>query len=143
MELLHFRLIKCEAERQRLEMAGEDYGLIPVSDVGSSKPHDPEKQSLSENIDRLSDLYGAEVSDDDKLHFANGIADRIERDEAVMAQVRSHSTDQMMHGLIPNKVTGAVLDTLSDHEKQSMPQLGECGDVKTVSAVYTGEDEGR
>lgn len=32
-------------------------------------------------IDRLNDLYGAEVSDDDKLHFANGI----ERDAAVKA----------------------------------------------------------
>ena len=54
------------------------------SEVGSSKPHDPEKQSLSEIIDRLSDLYGAEVSDVDKLHFTNSIADRTERDEVLM-----------------------------------------------------------
>ena len=104
-------------------MAGEDCGLTPVSEVGSGKPHDPEKQRLNEIIDRLNDLYGAEVSDDDKLHFANGIADRIERDEAVMAQVRNHSEDQVMHGLFPKKVTDAVLDALSDHEKLSMPLL--------------------
>ncbi|MDH2291569.1 hypothetical protein QD172_09945 [Cobetia sp. 10Alg 146] len=62
-----------------------------VSEVGSGKHHDLEKQRLNEIIDRLTDLCGAEVSDDDKLRFANGIADRIERNEAVMAQVRNHS----------------------------------------------------
>ncbi|MCG5526304.1 type I restriction endonuclease subunit R, partial [Ectothiorhodospira haloalkaliphila] len=106
-----------------LEDSDGDYGLKPVSEVGSGKPHDPEKQRLDEIIERLNDLYGAEVSDDDKLHFANGIADRIERDASVMAQVRSHSEDQVMHGLFPKKVTDAVLDALSDHEKLSLPVL--------------------
>ncbi|TFH84867.1 type I restriction endonuclease subunit R [Billgrantia azerbaijanica] len=123
LELTHYRLTKREEKRLRLEEAEGDYGLTPVSEVGSGKPHDPEKQRLAEIIERLNDLYGAEVSDDDKLHFANGIADRIERDEAVMAQVRNHSEDQVMHGLFPKKVTDAVLDALSDHEKLSMPLL--------------------
>ncbi|WP_199283860.1 hypothetical protein [Halomonas sp. A40-4] len=102
---------------------GYDLKVGAVGEVGSGKPHDPEKQRLAEIIDRLNDLYGAEVSDDDKLHFANGIADRIERDEAVMAQVRSHSEDQVMHGLFPKRVTDAVLDAMNDHEKLSMPLL--------------------
>ena len=123
LELPHYRLIEREEERLLLEVAGEGYGLTSVNDVRSGKPHDAEKQRLAEIIDRLNDLYGAEVSDDDKLHFANGIADRIERDEAVMAQVRNHSEDQVMHGLFPKKVTDAVFDALSDHEKLSMPLL--------------------
>ncbi|CAO1661947.1 hypothetical protein [Salinicola sp. NYA28a] len=123
LELTHYRLTKREEKRLQLEEADGDYGLTPVSEVGSGKPHDPEKQRLAEIIDRLNDLYGAEVSDDDKLHFANGIADRIERDEAVTAQVHAHSEDQVMHGLFPKKVTDAVLDALSDHEKLSMPLL--------------------
>lgn len=40
-----------------------------------------------------------------------------------MAQVRSHSEDQVMHGLLPNKITEAVLDALSDHENLCMPPL--------------------
>ncbi|SEL16171.1 type I restriction endonuclease subunit R [Ectothiorhodospira marina] len=123
LELTHYRLTKREEKRLRLEDSDGDYGLKPVSEVGSGKPHDPEKQRLDEIIERLNDLYGAEVSDDDKLHFANGIADRIERDASVMAQVRSHSEAQVMHGLFPRKVTDAVLDALSDHEKLSLPVL--------------------
>ncbi|MDR5862438.1 DEAD/DEAH box helicase family protein [Halomonas campisalis] len=122
LELTHYRLTKREEKRLQLEVA-EGSPLKPVSEVGSGKPFDPEKQRLAEIIDRLNDLYGAEVSDDDKLHFANGIADRIERDEAVMTQVRSHGEDQVMHGLFPKKVTDAVLDAMSDHEKLSMPLL--------------------
>ncbi|MBZ9539787.1 type I restriction endonuclease subunit R [Modicisalibacter tunisiensis] len=123
LELTHYRLTKRAEHQLRLEEKQGDYGLQPISEVGSGKPHDPEKKRLDEIIDKLNDLYGAEVSDDDKLHFANGIADRIERDEAVMAQIRHHDEDQVMHGLFPKRVTDAVLDAMSDHEKLSMPLL--------------------
>ena len=120
LKLPHFRLTQRAEKRLRLEEAESDYGLTPVSEVGSGKLHDPEKQRLNEIIDRLNDVYSAEVSDDDKLHFANGFADRIERGEAVMAQVRHHSKDQVMHGLFPKKVT----DALNNREKHSVPLLG-------------------
>jgi type I restriction enzyme R subunit len=123
LQLTHYRLTK-RAEHQLQIAEGEgEYGLKPVSEVGSGKPHDPEKQRLSEIIERLNELFGAEVSDNDKLHYANGIADRIERDEAVMEQVRSHSPDQVMHGLFPKRVTDIVLDAMQDHEKLSMEVL--------------------
>lgn len=68
-------------------------------------------------------MYGTEVSDEDKLHCANGIAERIERVEAVMAQVRNHSEGQVMLGLFPSRVTDAVPDAMSEHEKLSMRLL--------------------
>ncbi|MDP4556786.1 hypothetical protein Q9247_03700 [Halomonas meridiana] len=103
LELTHYRLTKREEERLRLAVAGEGYGLTSVSDVRSGKPHDLEKQRLTEIIDRHNDLNGAEASDDDKLHFANGIGDRIGRDEAVTAQVLNHSEVQMMHDSSPRR----------------------------------------
>ncbi|WP_263974186.1 hypothetical protein [Halomonas elongata] len=36
-------------------------------------PHGPEKQRLAEIIGRLHDLYGIEVSDDNKLLFGRTI----------------------------------------------------------------------
>ncbi|WP_027350811.1 hypothetical protein [Halotalea alkalilenta] len=123
LELPHYRLIKLEEERLLLEVAGEDYGLTSVNDTRSGKPHDPEKQRLAEIIDRLNDLYGAEVSYDDKLHFTSGVVDRIERDAMVMAQMRNPSEDQIKHSIFPKKVTDAMLDALSDHEKLKMPLL--------------------
>jgi type I restriction enzyme R subunit len=123
LELTHYVLTKREEKRLELEESEGDYGLKPITEVGSGKPFDPETQRLNEIIKRLNDLYGADVSDEDKLHFANGIADRIERDDAVMAQINHHDESQVMHGLFPKRVTDAVLDTMSDHEKLSMPLL--------------------
>lgn len=120
LELPHYRLIKREEERLLLEVAGEG----SVNDARSGKLQDPEKQRLAEIFDRINDLYCAKVSGDDKMCFAHEIADRIERNEAVMAQARSYIEGLMLHGLLPNKVTDVVLDALSDHEKESMPQLG-------------------
>jgi type I restriction enzyme R subunit len=124
LELTHYRLNKRAEHQLNLRDEADDHdGLKPVSDVGSGKAHDPEKKRLSEIIEQLNDLFGAEVSDEDKLHFANGVADRIRRDEAVMAQVESHSPDQVMHGLFPRRVTDTVLDAMTDHEKLAMQVL--------------------
>ncbi len=124
LELSHYRLNKRAEHRLNLAEGEGDYeGLKPLSDVGSGKPHDPEKKQLSEIIDRLNDLFGAEVSDDDKLYFANGVADRIRRDEAVMEQVNNHAPDQVMHGLFPKRVTDTVLDAMTDHEKLAVQVL--------------------
>ena len=123
LALTHYRLTKRAEHQLRMEEQQGEYGLQPISEVGSGKPHDPEKKRLDEIIDKLNDLYGAEVSDDDKLHFANGIADRIERDENVMAQILHHDPDQVMHGLFPKRVERAVMDAMSDQETLSMPLL--------------------
>ncbi|MGA4495116.1 hypothetical protein [Vreelandella venusta] len=98
-----------------------DYGLTPVSEAGTGKTDDPEKQRPTEINDWLNDLNVSEVSDDDKLNFANCIGDRIGRGEWVMAQIQNHSEDQVMHGLFPKKVTDAV----SDYERLNMPLLGD------------------
>ena len=87
------------------------------------KPHDPEKKRLAEIIQQLNDLFGAEVSDEDQLHFARGIAERVRRDDEVMAQVEAHSTEQVMHGLFPKRLVDFVLDAMSDNEKMSMEIL--------------------
>jgi len=67
LEMHNYRLTKSEEERLRLEVTGENCGFTLVSGVRSGKPHDLEKQHLAKIIDRLNDLYGAEVSDHEKL----------------------------------------------------------------------------
>lgn len=40
-----------------------------------------------------------------------------------MAQLKSHSPQQVMHGLFPKRVTDTVLDAMQDHQKLSMEVL--------------------
>ncbi|TQE96501.1 MAG: type I restriction endonuclease subunit R, partial [Spiribacter salinus] len=125
LALTHYRLTKRQEQRLQLEVEDEkgEYRLGSITSVGSGKPHDPDKKRLSEIIERLNDLFGAEVSDEDKLHFARGVADRIQRDEAVMAEVTRNSRQQVMHGQFPQRVTDIVLDAMTDNEKLSMEIL--------------------
>ena len=135
LALTHYRITKRKEHELRLEGEDDPDGLDPITGLGSGKPHDPEKKRLSEIIDTLNDIFGAEVSDEDQLHFANGIADRVRRDEAVMAQVNSHSTDQVMHGLFPKRLTDLVLDSMTDHEKLSMEILESEGNQRAFALL--------
>ena len=132
LQLTHYRLSKRAEHQLRLSEEGGEYTLKPGSDVGSGKPHDPEKKRLSEIIDALNDIFGAEVSDEDQLHFLTGIAERISRQEDVMAQVNNHSVEQVMHGLLPKRVIDTVLDAMTDHEKLSLEVL----DNETKSRAF-------
>ncbi|HDS0921073.1 TPA: type I restriction endonuclease subunit R [Pseudomonas putida] len=132
LQLSHYRLSKRAEHQLRLNEETGEYTLKPSSDVGSGKPHDPEKKRLSEIIEALNDIFGAEVSDDDQLQFLTGIAQRISRQEDVMAQVNNHSVDQVMHGLFPKRVLDTVLDAMTDHEKLSLEVL----DNETKSRAF-------
>ncbi|WP_114417000.1 type I restriction endonuclease subunit R [Marinospirillum perlucidum] len=135
LQLTHYRITKRKEHELKLAEDEGDYVLDPVTEMGSGKAHDPEKKRLSEIIETLNDLFGAEVSDEDQLHFANGIADRVRRDEAVMAQVNNHSREQVMHGLFPKRLTDLVLDSMTDHEKLSMEVLESESKQKTFALL--------
>ncbi|MBV7564792.1 type I restriction endonuclease subunit R [Pseudomonas sp. sia0905] len=132
LQLSHYRLSKRAEHQLRLSEGEGEYTLKPGSDVGSGKPHDPEKKRLSEIINALNDIFGAEVSDEDQLQFLTGIAQRISRQDDVMAQVNNHSVDQVMHGLFPKRVLDTVLDAMTDHEKLSLEVL----DNETKSRAF-------
>lgn len=132
LQLSHYRLSKRAEHQLRLSEEEGEYTLKPGSDVGSGKPHNPEKKRLSEIIEALNDIFGAEVSDDDQLQFLTGIAQRISRQEDVMAQVNNHSVEQVMHGLFPKRVLDTVLDAMTDHEKLSLEVL----DNETKSRAF-------
>jgi type I restriction enzyme R subunit len=111
LQLTHYHLTKRAEHQLRLNKDEGEYGLDPATGISSGKAHDAEKKHLSKIVEALNDIFGAEVSDDDQLHFLKGIAQRLSREEEVMAQVNSQSAAQVMHGLVPKRVEDSVLDT--------------------------------
>ena len=63
------------------------------------------------------------MSDEDQLQFLTGIAQRISRQEDVMAQVNNHTLDQIMHGLFPKRVLDTLLDAMTVNEKMTLEVL--------------------
>lgn len=123
LSLTHYRLTKRKEQQLRLAENQGEYPLQPGSAIGTGKAHDPEKKKFSEIIQSLNDLFGAEISDADQVQFLNTITKRIRRQEDVMAQVKTHTPEQVMHGLFPQKVVDTVLDAMTDHEKLSLDVL--------------------
>ena len=117
LQLTHYRLTKRHEREIRLGEEEGDYTLDPVTDVGSGQARDPKKERLAEIIERLNDLFGAEVDDRDKLDWAENLADRVRRDDAVMEQARTHSDEQMMRGRYPEVLEKLVIDSMNDNEK--------------------------
>ena len=125
LSLTHYRITKRQEQQLRLSEPQGTYSLRPGNDVGSGKARDPEKQRLSEVIQSLNDLFGAEVSDEDQVQFLNAITERIRRQDDVMAQVKGHSAEQVMHGLFPRRVTDTVINAMTDYEKLSLGVLSD------------------
>ena len=123
LELTHYRLSKRAEQQLKLGEGGPGEGLKPVTEVGSGKPHDPEKERLSEIIERMNELFGADVQEEDQLHFLRGIASRIEREEDVMEQIRSNSAEQVMHGRFPARLNDLLLEAIQDNEQLSSEAL--------------------
>jgi len=117
LQLTHYRLTKRAEQNIRLGSEGDEHTLKPVSEVGSGQPRDPKKECLDEIIERLNELFGAEVDDNDKLDWAQNLADRVRRDEAVVEQARTHSDEQMMRGRYPQLLEQIVIDSMNDNEK--------------------------
>ena len=123
LELTHYRLTKHSEHRVSLGEEEGDYSLKPVTDLGSGQARDPKQERLAEIIERLNDLFGAEVDDRDKLTWAQNLAERVRRDETVRHQARTHSDEQMMRGRYPAVLEQIIIDSMNDNESLATETL--------------------
>ncbi len=144
--LTHYRLTKQKEHEINLREAEGDYRIRPVSEVGSGQARDPEHKQLSEILERLNELFGAEITDADKLQFANGVVDRLQRDEMAMAEYRTNSRDQLMHGRFPERVEQIVMDTMNDNQAMSLSVLDDADTARAftqlILEVLAGREAG-
>ena len=123
LQLTHYRLAKRAERSLQLGEDQADYGLKPGTEAGTRKPRDPRKERLQEIIERLNELFGAEVDDEDKLQWAQNLADRVRRNDEVMQQARTNTQDQMMRGRYPQVLEQIVIDSMNDHESLATKAL--------------------
>jgi type I restriction enzyme R subunit len=115
LELTHYRLTKQKESAIRLG-GGEGSPLDPPVPGGGSGPRTPEEKTLSEIVDGLNKIYGTEIQSSDQVQFAMGIAQKIIRQDDVMLQLDQHSPEQAMHGLYPNRVSEALLESMVENQ---------------------------
>src|SRR5699024_608946 len=120
LELTHYRVTK--QKEQSLQLA-EGRELDPHTGVGSASPKDEKKERLDEIIEILNEIYGTGIEDRDQLNFAYQVCDRMIDDDEVVEQIKRHTTEQVMHGLYPQRLNQVLITSLQDHEEMTLSAM--------------------
>jgi type I restriction enzyme, R subunit len=118
IQLTHYRLQKQREQDLMLNDAEGDALLHPGGEFGTGKARDKKLEALSVIIGRMNDLFAAEnLSDADKVSYAQTIAAKIQENAGVMAQIRNNTPEQAMLGDFPKAVEEAVLASGDAHHE--------------------------
>jgi type I restriction enzyme R subunit len=99
--------------------------------LGAGEPRDRERTFLSELTERLNELFGAEITEDDKVMFAVHISEKLRANDSVMAQVRNNSREQALKADLPDAATDAIVAALESHEKMATRLLKDNSAMET------------
>src|SRR5699024_12407072 len=84
---------------------------------------------------KLNDLFGAEVGEDDQLHWVRGIADRVARQADVMQQIRKYPSEQVMQGPFLARLQDILLDTMQENESLTLQALADEPKTRRLGAL--------
>jgi type I restriction enzyme R subunit len=94
-------------------------GLMPGSDVGTSKSKSKQEELLSQIIHRLNEIFITDgLSENDLLDYARTITHKVGENAAVMQQIRGNSADQAMLGDFAGALDNAVMESSEAHQNQ-------------------------
>lgn len=133
--MTHYKL---NEQRQQSLMLREDKAeYIPgITDLGSHAPRDRETELLAEIISRMNDLFAAEnLTEKDKLSYANTIAEKVSENHTVMDQLRNNTREQAMLGDYPTAVQSAVIGSMDAHNELAMQVLSSDRVAKGFAAL--------
>jgi type I restriction enzyme R subunit len=118
VQLTHYRLQKQREQDLMLNDAKGGDGLDPGGEFGTGKARDKKLEALSVILSRMNDLFATEnLSDADKVSYAQTIAAKIQENAGVMAQIRNNTPEQAMLGDFPKAVEEAVLASGDAHHE--------------------------
>jgi type I restriction enzyme R subunit len=114
LELTHYRISKQQEHRLRLG-EDEEHTTVKAPGPGEGEPRDPEKEELSQIVERLNEMFGADTTEQDKISWFHSVKDKVRENERVMEQVRHNDPDRVLRGDFPRAVEDAVLDSMQGH----------------------------
>ncbi|RLJ19609.1 restriction endonuclease subunit R [bacterium endosymbiont of Escarpia laminata] len=133
--MTHYKLY--EQRQQALNLREDEANYIDgITGLGSHSPKDRETELLSEILGRMNDLFAGEnLTDNDKLSYANTIADKVSENDTVMDQIRNNSREQAMLGDYPTAVQNAVIGSMDAHNDLAMQVLSSDRVAKGFAAL--------
>ena len=99
-------------------------GLKPVTEVGSGQIQDRQKQLLAQIIQALNDLFEGELTDGDRVAFAESVRTKLMESETLRAQAAANTREQFVNS--PNlreELLNAIISTMEAHGSMSRQAL--------------------
>jgi type I restriction enzyme R subunit len=139
LRLTHHRMR--DLGQQRLNLAGGEpaEGLKPPTDVGSGQVQDRQKQRLGEIIRALNDLFEGELTDGDRVAFAESVRSKMMESATLRAQAAANTREQF--GNSPNlreELLNAIIATMEAHGSMSRQALNSEAVQAGLLAVLLG-----
>jgi type I restriction enzyme R subunit len=141
VELSHHRLTKQDIAAMQLA-EGEAEKLRPISEVGGGKVQDKEKAKLDEIIQRLNDIFGTELTDENVVNWSRALRDTLASNPDLRAQAQNNTKEQfaasptldstMMDAVIGNDEQFAKMNDMTINDPLIMAK------VKAFMLLYGG-----
>ena len=121
--LTHHNL-KDEGQR-RLDVSGRDESkLKPMTEVGSGSVQDKEKALLTEIIERVNDLFGADTTDGDQLSYVTTLRDKMLESDALVTQAANNTEAQFANSpTLKDELMSAIIEAFEAHSSLSKQAL--------------------
>jgi len=114
-------------------------GLKPPTDVGSGQLQDRQKQLLAEIIRALNDMFEGELTEGDRVAFADSVRTKLMESATLRAQAAANTAEQFANS--PNlrdDLLNAIIATMEAHGSMSRQALNSEAIQAGLLAVLLG-----
>ncbi|MDX1346981.1 MAG: type I restriction endonuclease [Thiomicrorhabdus chilensis] len=94
-----------------------------IKEPGSAYGKDRKTDTIAHIVEAMNELFAGELTEADKLNYAQAIRDKVMENDGVMAQFKVNTPDQVMLGDFPSLITDAVIDSMDVHQNMASQVL--------------------
>lgn len=122
LQMTHFKLT--EGDKLDNPLGSKDPGgvLQPITGAGTREPRDKLRDFLAEIIEKLNELFGEGIGDEDKIALARQVSEKLRANDVVMTQINNNSKDMAVQGELKDATVRAVLEARGA-QKQMVDRL--------------------
>jgi type I restriction enzyme R subunit len=137
LKLTHHAMRDVGRQTLALSSPGEKPLLQPITDAGSAELQDKHKETLAAIVSEMSNLFGADVTDTDKVTWFEANFTKVAAQPDLQAQAQANTEAQFLASpSLKPAVTNALIDTMDAHQALSHEALNSQAIQEDLLAMY-------
>ena len=122
--VLTHHTLKDEGQRRLDVFERDESKLAPMTGLGSGSVQEKEKALLTEIIERINDLFGADTTDGDRLSYVTTLRDKMLESDALVTQALNNTEAQFANSpTLKGELMNAIIEAFEAHSSLSKQAL--------------------